>query len=126
MPATVKAAVLKDVNDYFSESSYLVHTSQLLQLLSPIRLWECIWDIFYILAQAIIIALFKPPSPKTDCPSNPSGRITVIGAGLTAQTGHFSIRTGIFDGIATFGTGATGSAAFSVLIVLVLIWLPEV
>ncbi|TFK35788.1 hypothetical protein BDQ12DRAFT_725579 [Crucibulum laeve] len=95
--ATVKAAVLKDVNDYFSESSYLFHTGQLLQLLSPIRLWKCIWDIFYILVQAIIIVLFKPSPPKTDRPSNPCGRIAIIGAGLTGISSAAHVVAHNFD-----------------------------
>ncbi|KAL4254145.1 hypothetical protein ABKN59_004537 [Abortiporus biennis] len=53
-------------------------------LLSPSRFMQFIFNIFYILVQRVIIFLFRPASPKrSDQPTNPKGRIAVVGAGLT-------------------------------------------
>ncbi|KAI5826953.1 FAD/NAD(P)-binding domain-containing protein [Schizophyllum commune Tattone D] len=53
-------------------------------LLNPYKLLQYIWHLFYIAIQVAIIALFKPPRPRSkECPKQPFGRIAVIGAGLT-------------------------------------------
>ncbi|KAI4293719.1 FAD/NAD(P)-binding domain-containing protein [Schizophyllum commune Loenen D] len=53
-------------------------------LLNPYKLLQYIWHLFYIAIQVAIIALFKPPRPRSkESPKQPFGRIAVIGAGLT-------------------------------------------
>ncbi|CAK5277517.1 unnamed protein product [Mycena citricolor] len=55
-----------------------------LRFLNPMTAVKAIWRICYIFVQYFVIALYKPPAPKTDGPlKSPSGRIAVIGAGLT-------------------------------------------
>ncbi|KAF8881591.1 hypothetical protein BD779DRAFT_1545656 [Infundibulicybe gibba] len=52
--------------------------------LNPLKVCALIWQAYYILVQSIIIALFKPPVPRSSHhPRRPHGRIAVIGAGLT-------------------------------------------
>ncbi|KAI5892685.1 FAD/NAD(P)-binding domain-containing protein [Schizophyllum commune H4-8] len=53
-------------------------------LLNPYKLLQYIWHTFYIAIQVAIIALFKPPRPRSkESPKQPFGRIAVVGAGLT-------------------------------------------
>ncbi|KAL1708023.1 hypothetical protein EV121DRAFT_288075 [Schizophyllum commune] len=53
-------------------------------LLNPYKLLQYICHLFYIAIQVAIIALFKPPRPRSkESPKQPFGRIAVIGAGLT-------------------------------------------
>ncbi|KAF9005203.1 hypothetical protein BDQ17DRAFT_1399400 [Cyathus striatus] len=84
MAPSVATAIQQDTEDFIARSNFLLRERDLFHFLSPVRFGMFIWDIFYIFVQSIIIAIFKPPPPKSpDHPKNPYGRIAVIGAGLT-------------------------------------------
>ncbi|PPQ84705.1 hypothetical protein CVT25_014057 [Psilocybe cyanescens] len=84
MLTNVRKPLQQITDDYFSESSRLLHELHFLQLLSPVRLFKYIWRISYILTQLIIVYLFKPPPPNSpNALEKPHGRIAVIGAGVT-------------------------------------------
>ncbi|KAF8152257.1 hypothetical protein B0H34DRAFT_111065 [Crassisporium funariophilum] len=84
MPASIAEAIQEDTNEYIAESAKCLHSGDLFTLLSPVRLWKYIWDIFYVWTQAIIILIFKPPPPHSSKTlTKPHGRIAVIGAGIT-------------------------------------------
>ncbi|KAH9942799.1 FAD/NAD(P)-binding domain-containing protein [Amylocystis lapponica] len=58
--------------------------ADLLTLLSPARLFTLCLDAVYVLVQAVIVWLFKPPPPPAPAmPTTPRARIAVVGAGLT-------------------------------------------
>ncbi|KAL0948345.1 hypothetical protein HGRIS_010931 [Hohenbuehelia grisea] len=82
MPASATAAIAQDIADIFNDSVTLASEFRILSLLDPIRVVQLLWNIGYIIVQSVIIALFKPPTPKRKL-SKPHGRIAVIGAGLT-------------------------------------------
>ncbi|KAF9478765.1 FAD/NAD(P)-binding domain-containing protein [Pholiota conissans] len=80
----VVPALQKLTNNNFSQSAELLRAGNFFDALNPIRFAQYVWCISYILTQAFIILLFKPPPPKSPNElENPRGRIAVVGAGVT-------------------------------------------
>ncbi|KAF4622539.1 hypothetical protein D9613_009188 [Agrocybe pediades] len=84
MTSRTHAALYQGLNDYKADSARLYYSGRYLQLLSPLRLAQFIWDLCYVLVQTVIVYCFKPPPPKTPhALANRHGRVAVIGAGIT-------------------------------------------
>jgi len=99
---TVSQAIEYDTFAFLEQSKGLLKSGKVFSLLNPIRIWQYVLNIFYVLVQSVIIWSFKPVrlllvnfphfiellSPQKPPPSekpleNPRGRIAVIGAGIT-------------------------------------------
>jgi hypothetical protein len=53
-----------------------------LEYLNPMNAVKAVWRFLYVLVQYFVIAIFKPPPPKTSTQFvHPYGRVAVIGAG---------------------------------------------
>ncbi|KAI0260377.1 FAD/NAD-P-binding domain-containing protein [Gloeopeniophorella convolvens] len=82
MSPALKAAALNVLvyRDYIIQK---IQQRDLFGLLSPWPIFHAVLNFVYIAIQLVIIRLFKPTPPKSERLNKPSGRIAVIGAGLT-------------------------------------------